>query len=747
MPRSAAVSIENTASKGLITEATGLNFPENAWTDALNVTPDNKGVTSRRLGINYEDGASTFHVTRSSSTINTGTWINVGGNGDLNFTVVQVGSTLYFYEQVTGEALSVNKKTFTVDLSTLAITGSPSTSAESCEFASGNGYLFVTHPYCDPFYLTYDASGDSITVNTITVKIRDFEGVDDDLMVRERPLVLSDEHRYNLYNQGWFKKAYRSSAFFPIDDGAAGFFIKIGLYPSNSDILWLYKRASDDIIVFESSVYTDVVGQAQAPRGYFILDAFNQDRTSVVTSLNDESNTVPTVDVVTSSYFRPRATAFFAGRVWYAGTNYGEFSNKIYFSQIVETPQQIGYCYQNQDPTSETFSDLLATDGGVVSILEAGTIYKLFATQKAILVFASNGVWSISGTETTPFKATEYSVVKVSGLSTKSGNSFVDVQGYPAWWNDEGIYVVTSDDIGNFKVDSLTDTTIKTFYNNIPSLSKKYSRGSYDSIDKVIQWVYSANPAATGDLLYNYDRFLCFNVLTGAFYPWSYDTSQSIFINGIVTANSNTVGAMASSENVVDSNGVTVTDSLGAAVTIVTTLVAETVYDSSGAAVTDSNGDIVTALVSTGNNANFNHKYFTTRQFGGTNYEMTFSEEYDNANRDWRIIGSGTSYSSFYRSGYKLHTDAQRFGQTNYIVVYANNVTDASAFIKVIWDYEKITGAVNQIYRNNLTIPITQTKIMLRGRGRAFQFEVTSDDDAPFETIGWSVFETQNSSI
>ena len=744
MARSVSGSIQNTASKGLITEATGINFPENAWTDALNVTPDNKGVTERRLGINYEIDAFVSDIIRNNDTINSGRWVNVAGGGDRIFIVVQVGSILYFFNETSGESLSSNKKSFTVDLSIRAIAGAPDVSTESCEFASGNGYLFVTHTYCDPFFITYDPVGDTIAANTITVQIRDFEGVEDSLSVRERLNTISDLHLYNLYNQGWFKKVFYTAGVFVFPH--IQFNTDVTVYPSNADIWWLYKNSADQ---FLPATYTkaNLVGQSEASKGYFILDAFNQDRTTVITNLNDEANAVPTISVVTSSYFRPRATAFFAGRVWYAGTNYGEFSNKVYFSQIVERPDQIGNCYQNQDPTNESFSDLLATDGGVVSILEAGTVYKIFATQKSILVFASNGVWSISGTDTTSFKATEYTVTKVSGLTTKSGNSFVDVQGFPAWWNEEGINFVTSDDLGQFKVNSITDTTIKTFYNEIPTISKRYSRGAYDPINKIVQWVYSTNPSASNDTLFNYNRILSFNLLTGAFYVWEPGSVPDVYINGIVTSSSISKDSVSMIETVTDSLGNPVLDLLGNPVTTLTTTVIEAVTDINGDIVVDQFGAEVTTLVNTGSDVSSGFKYITTKRKNGSEYELTFAEEYVTLNRDWQTIGDGVSYNSFYTCGYQLHTDAQRFGQTNYIIVYSNVVSDASAFIKVIWDFGKVTGAVNQIYRIGLNLGITQTKIMLRGRGRAFQFEVTSDGDKPFETIGWSVFETQNTTI
>ena len=58
MPRQQAFSIENNFSKGLLTEHTALNFPENACTETFNCTFDNLGNVSRRLGFDYENANS-----------------------------------------------------------------------------------------------------------------------------------------------------------------------------------------------------------------------------------------------------------------------------------------------------------------------------------------------------------------------------------------------------------------------------------------------------------------------------------------------------------------------------------------------------------------------------------------------------------------------------------------------------------------------------------------------------------------
>ena len=55
MPRSAAVSIENNFSKGLITEATAMNYPENSVADTDNSVFLKNGKVIRRYGIDFED--------------------------------------------------------------------------------------------------------------------------------------------------------------------------------------------------------------------------------------------------------------------------------------------------------------------------------------------------------------------------------------------------------------------------------------------------------------------------------------------------------------------------------------------------------------------------------------------------------------------------------------------------------------------------------------------------------------------
>lgn len=293
-------------------------------------------------------------------------------------------------------------------------------------------------------------------------------------------------------------------------------------YPNNSEVWWSMKRPPElgtdappklYLEVFDPGLRHQVFfGATPAPRGHYVLDAFHQDRSAV--------SNVPGLDVVTAGSTRPRAVAFFAGRVFYAGTRSINFNTSIYFSQVLEKPEQVGDCFQLYDPTSETLRDLLPTDGGVIVIPEVATVFHMQTFGNSLLVFADNGVWRISGSEGQGFKANDYAVTKLSGTPTISNLSFVNIEGMPMWWNRSSINMVVVDEQGNMAVQSITDQTIKTFYMNIPEQSKLFAKGTYDPLGREVQYLYRSESTDDATQRFNYDRVLVMDVLTQAFEPW-----------------------------------------------------------------------------------------------------------------------------------------------------------------------------------------------------------------------------------
>lgn len=720
MARNAAVTVENNFTRGLITEAGKLNFPENAVTDTDNCVYDQLGRVTRRLGFDYEKDYTNFSITRNDESYETFVWETVGGNGNLSFVVVQKGKLLYFYEVDEDGALSPNRKTSTVDIETFAASGYAADFIEyRCQFTSGDGKLFVTHPFCDPFYVTYDSGTETFTGNLITIKIRDFEGVDDGLDVDERPASLTNAHKYNLFNQGWYADVQKGDTTSVSLDNAVDYWDSLRTdFPSNSDVWWYYSRAqaSGDtfgelaLVPGQADSQLGLFGNTPAPKGHYILEAFNQDRST--------ASGIASVTSTSAGANRPVAVAFAAGRVFYGGVSAEKYNSNIYFTRIVENEDHYGQCYQDNDPTSKDFSDLLPSDGGVIVIPEIGNVIKLVPVQDSIVVVASNGVWSITGSDNGGFKANDYRVRKITNNGAVSASSFVIVDGFPMWWNDDGIYVVAVvDNIGTLGVQSVTDKTIKTFFDRIPIVSKKWAKGAYNEYNKVVHWMYRSLTPTTINLKNEYDSVLALNIQTGAFYKYTINQTE----------NDQRIVSVFSSdgESILRTNAFLLT--------------------SDGEIVTDSDGNyIVTeSLVTPVNMPSF--RYLTLTPVSGSTYNMTFSQEKDNDYLDW----TDGSYSSYFITGFKIHGEAIKKFQMNWLVVYSINEPSSSCQVRSIWDYANNTNSnryssPQQIYRSRLYYDVVTSRLKIRGHGKICQLKFESEGPNPFNIIGWGTFETAN---
>lgn len=475
----------------------------------------------------------------------------------------------------------------------------------------------------------------------------------------------------------------------------------IGNYPSNADVWWYFKNSTG---LFDpgTTINNVSIGAGKAPRGHVILDAFYQQR-GVATSLAI-TNVKTTV--------RPRTGCWFQGRVWYTGVDgqqpatgdvaYYTWTENIYFSTIVQSVDDLGHCYQTNDPTSEKLFDLLPTDGGVITIQGCGSIYKLFPLQNALIVFAANGVWYITGSQGIGFSANDYTIVKLSAVQSISSTSFVNVNGMPVFWNEDGIYKVEPAKQGKsllssplhvnpLEVSPITVGTIASFYQKIPLSSKKYARGDYHPINYVIQWLYRSNEATSVGERYQFDKIMNYNTVNNAFFPYTASTA-TVSMNGI---------------NYVAGPG-----------------------GSSSPPPT--------------------FKYLSLKLIGGISFGTTFSEEYRTDYADWSSAGTPSNYTSYFVTGYKLAGQAIKKFQPQYIQVYSRTNGAASAYkIQGIWNYanDRSSGkwSTNQIVTNALTrFDTIFRRHKIRGSGYALQFKISSVDGQPFDIQGWSVVDTVN---
>ena len=220
--------------------------------------------------------------------------------------------------------------------------------------------------------------------------------------------------------------------------------------------------------------------------------------------------------------------ANFSGRLWYAGAsseviegderspNIGTF---VFFTQIIDSKNKYDRCYQEADPTSETVSDLLESDGGFVSISGANRIFKLVELSNTLVVFADNGVWQILGGET-GFSATGFQVGKVTAIAADSKKSIVVAENTIFYWAKGGIYVLTPNEVTPaLRPQNLTDQTIQTIYTSIPASGRKNATGLYDPLTKEVRWLFSDADDYDGiNFRYKYNKELIYNTILSAFH-------------------------------------------------------------------------------------------------------------------------------------------------------------------------------------------------------------------------------------
>lgn len=697
--------------RGLITEAGELTFPDGASVDELNCDLRRDGSRRRRLGAVYEEAhvLSTFTVS-DTDLVATGNWLNVGGSADLEFLVVQKGATLYFYNK--GELpYSAQQETNSVNLSTYEQSGSAGAETEKCQFTSLKGNLIVSSSAINTIAIEYDAG--TFNVTQLEFKIRDFEWQGDTSTYYVDEASPSQDRKYDAQNAGW-----NTGSPAPTD------LTKRLTHPwySGKDANGNYDAAEFN------KVYQ---GTTLTGNGHYILDFFTKDRgnASGLTGLTKMTEPETT---------RFRCVESFAGRVFYAGLESSRNAGTILFSKLADTIDDLGICHQQNDPTGEDISDLLATDGGEIRIPDAVKIQKLYAYQNSLFVFAENGVWQITGLEGI-FKADAYSVNRVTRVGILSPETFIEAEGTPFWWSYYGIHTLQTDSVsGQGAEQNLSIPTIQTLWDKIPNADKLKVTAAYDNINKRIYWAY---PNENETVVSKLNNFLILDIPLQAFYPWKISDQASNTDCVVGMAFYTGYGATELELDVTANNG------------------ADDVVLSNG-------DDVVNTRVST----------FTTGdpaiilicRDGDTN-KITMGGFTGVGFLDW----GDANYVSFAETGYDFIGDLVTKKSAPYIVTYCRltetgftgteqsgyeAIRPSSLTVSASWDYNKTFGPAQQVYRhkfpivvdpNNIdTFPypeeVITTRLKMRGTGRSMRLRYESEQGKDFNLLGWGIIQGRN---
>lgn len=727
-------STVNTFTRGLVTEATPLTFPENASVDEENCTIERTGLRGRRKGIEFETGFSLSSFTFTKGTlVHNLTWDNVSGEAGVKFLVVQVGATLYFYDK-SSTPVSGNEKSFSINLNTFTASNGKVPAEHRIAGDSINGNFVVVSPAIESFFIEYDPDLDSVTTTQINPKVRDFEwqGEVTGYDIRVSTASVTPERKYDTYNSGWINETAEGgkSVLFGVS-GNPGYVTDKTAWPPLTHPWFSGKDANGN---FKVGAWEKVFGgNSLIGNGRFILDLYSKDRSTAsgVAGLSIETELARFSSVVG-----------YAGRAWFAGLSSKKNGSRVFFTKVIENMSQIGNFYQEADPTSEEASDLIDSDGGVVNIPSASNIKALFEWGSSILVFAENGVWEISGVDGV-FKATEFSVnrIREAGGILNSA-SLVDSEGSPFWWGLTGIFTVTRESVSQAATGvDLSKATIQTFWEAIPGDQRNDAIGKYDELNKRVFWLYGNDSIVR----YKYNKVIILDIPLQALIPWEFE-DESANTNYVVGADYfSGLGTVTSTDDVVSSGGV------------------DDVVGSGGA-------DDVVATSSSFSAAGDTEIKFLVRD--GDTGSLSFATITNTGFLDW-----GTEdYLSFAETGYDFEDDLTVYKHGIYVTTYFNRtesgftgnettgynpINPSSCLLKAFWDLRTAASSSQEAYR--LLVPvivdtgdlttfnypyssiITRNRIRGKGRNLKLRFESTTGKD--FQLQGYEVINAKNEGL
>jgi len=822
----------NSFVKGLVTEASELTFPEGALIDGENFVLKRDGSLERRLGIDYENLYTKVTTGLTESQIAQGRsafyrWNSPSGDSSLSIGVIRIYNLFWFVDLLTTNPSSnlLNNGNY-IEIDSLT--------TSDVQFANLNNQLIIVSQDLEkPIVFTYNTDTQTITISTISLKIRDLFGVNDGYDPEVRPdyggiasmkewlaesadfkkgdeiyygsniykitgttigqnttrsaVILgitpkaeaipvlgdtppthtsgtiangtftleyirtitatdtSEEHRYNLRNQGWNKTIEVKGGGDAIDKTGS----VLGVFPSNADVYSLGKISdpnNSDYEKYDPNVLKkNSQSRYQVARGSFVIDAFNRGQ-SRLEKVDDAKITSLPLDKENG---RLTSIAAYAQRLFYSGVKSDitepdsrspNYNNYIFFSRVVRSAEDFEKCHQEADPTDPGINDLVASDGGTIQIPEVSRIVKIVAAQSSLVIFCQNGVWELYG-DTGGFYANNFQVSKISTNGVMDQNAIVQVGGNFIYWSNSGIFSLMTDSAsGRFAPENISLKTIQKLYLDIPFLGKKHARGFYDEKENRVRFLYNDSDSYSETNYVNkYNKELVYDLTLQAF---------SLFTISELESNSPYISDYIEIPNFISSEEAT-----------------NVLVGTDQVQVTSTDDVVVNVNIEADRNSQFS--YLTII---GTDW--TISKANNTSFKDWVTEdATGVNYSSYLVTGYEYFGDLQKRKQVPYIQFYFERTEDgysisgdeltlnnpSSCLVQAQWNWANSAnsgrwGTQFQAYRllrnyipENSSDPfdygdkIIVTKNKLRGSGKTLSLYIQSEEGKDMRLQGWAV--------
>jgi len=782
MPQQINTSVENNFTKGFITEATGLNFPENAATSASNCEFTIVGDTVRRLGIDVEENGSSLNVNPIGLAVSTYIWNNPGGDGNAKLLVRQVGGILYFYKIYAASPnspLSTQRLGNTVSLSYATPVGGIFDTSIECQYADGNGYLFVFHPNLEPQYISYNVSQQTFTLGVISVTTRDFTGVNDGLVINTRPSTLTSDHQYNLINQGWTTGnpwlALASNSYTVGTTGSTVFTVASGMSGVSNGQQVSIATGNDALLTNPVFAPPGIGQNFQVATG----TVTNYTGTSLTINISSVSTSDPRflgqsdvswyITPYTSGYIN---TFFAAAGVypsnadvwWYFKNSSGAFDPATTITNVnlnsAQSPQghvltpafhwdrssstgiSVGQVSTFARPATGAWFQGRMWCTGVNALQAASTDTSQYSWNENIYFsqittnpLEFGNCFQVNDPTAEDFNSllpTDGGVITVVGSGTIH-KLFPIANGLLVFANNGVWFITGSTGIGfaanDYTISKISSVKVLSSNSFVDVLGLPFfwnEEGIYQVMTQQ-NGSLSVEPITVGTILSYYNAI---PKASKKYARGDYDPINYVIQWSFRSTPESNVSNRYQYDTILNFN---------------TYNKAFYPYDLSNTGTQFINGVVYVSYPYLGNDTpEPGFKYPCVTQ-SSSQYFLSFAEEFDTSYLDWGVA----DYTSTFTTGYKLHGGAWRKFQIPYLYTYSRNDGYSAFYVQSVWDYginfdSNKWSSPQFVEINDANAGVVIRRHRLRGRGEVLQLKITSVSGQPFDLMGWAVYETMN---
>lgn len=249
-------------SGGIVTEASPLDFPQNASSDELNMLfekSERKRVKRRGLVSSQPDFTeSVIDPDISGGKLSNSFFWQKEGLYVIGLEFTGTGDSRYYIKVHSAQAPYTDFGSFEV---------ATSEAGRRFSFAQARNGLCVVLEGEKPLLLL--VSENIVGISEVDLFVRDFKLLDDNLTVTERPPTLEEEHQYNLYNAGWYQERFTTTSDNVREDPVEYFYLNstsfitaTGDFDATDDDFSTTDTSVDVFATLDPGIQTEVSGTA-----------------------------------------------------------------------------------------------------------------------------------------------------------------------------------------------------------------------------------------------------------------------------------------------------------------------------------------------------------------------------------------------------------------------------------------------------------------------------------------------------